>query len=98
MTKIKLPEFKLRNIRKRKNGYYAVRINRKTKDRQKAMLIREFLSNYLNGNVGVYETCSKNGETIYNVQTFKEFPPYKLEEAIRTRDFLENELHMKIGL
>lgn len=89
---------KIKNIRKRSNGTYAVRISRKTKDKQKALLLKEFLLQYLDNSVGIYESCSKRGETIYNVQTFKEFPACRLEDAIRIRDFLERELHSKIGL
>lgn len=93
-----LPKLSLRNIRKRADGKWAVRISRKTEDKQKALLLKEFLLGYLNNSVGIYESCSAKGNIVYNVQTFKELAAHRLEDAIKLRDYLEKELHMKIGM
>ena len=86
-----LPELRVKNIRRRvypnNRILYSVRVQRKTKDKSKALLIKSYLLQVvgMGNSVGIYE---KDG--FYSVQCFKEYD--NLEIAIRVRDYIESKL------
>ena len=76
---------KLKNIRILKNRY-EVRISRKVKTEEEAILMKEFIHNYINS-VNYYTDKINGGFIVKTYQGYK-----SVEDAMKVRDFLTIEI------